>query len=79
MKKSVYFSMLSWLDGSILNPQVEMEIQSLQSIYPDECKIIRKEKGIPVIAMYVPARYGKESYASVNIIIKLSANYPNDL
>lgn len=56
-----------------------MEIQSLQSIYPDECKILRKEKGIPVISMYVPARYGKESYASVNIIIKLSANYPSDL
>lgn len=56
-----------------------MEIESLQSIYPDECKVLNKEKGMHVISMFIPARFGKESFASVNLIIKLPKDYPNEM
>lgn len=56
-----------------------MEIESLKSIYPDECKILKKDHGMMVISMFVPARFGKESYASVNLTIKLPKEYPNEM
>lgn len=67
------------LDKNAVNPQVEMEIESLKSIYPDECKILKKDHGMMVISMFVPARFGKESYASVNLTIKLPKKYPNEM
>lgn len=67
------------LDKNAVNPQVEMEIESLKSIYPDECKILKKDHGMMVISMFVPARFGKESYASVNLTIKLPKEYPNEM
>ena len=56
-----------------------MEIESLKSIYPDECKILKKDHGKMVISMFVPARFGKESYASVDLTIKLPKEYPNEM
>ena len=63
----------------IVNEQADMEIESLQIIYPDECKILPKQNGLSVISMFIPARFGKQSYASVDLIIKLPLTYPKEM
>ena len=54
------------------------EIESLKSIYPDECQIQKKEKGMDVISMFVPAVFGRESHASVELVFKIPPEYPRE-
>ena len=60
------------------NEATEIEIESLKSIYPDECQIQKKEKGMDVISMFVPAVFGRESHASVELVFKIPPGYPRE-
>ena len=61
-----------------INETALIEIESLKSIYPDECQIQNKEKGMDVIRMFVPAVFGRDSHASVDLVIKIPPHYPSE-
>lgn len=55
----------------------ETEVESLAAIYPDECIYKGKEKGVITIQMFIPAVFGRSSYASATLLIRLPKDYPS--
>ena len=78
MKKSIIEIISLVVDKKGVNETALTEIESLKSIYPDECQIQNKEKGMDVIRMFVPAVFGRDSAASVDLLIKIPLQYPHE-
>ena len=55
----------------------ETEVESLAAIYPDECIYKGKKKGVITIQMFIPAVFGRESYSSATLLIRLPKDYPS--
>ena len=55
----------------------ETEVESLAAIYPDECIYKGKKKGESTIQMFIPAVFGRESYSSATLLIRLPKDYPS--
>ena len=78
MKKSGIVLVRLEVEKKENNETALIEIESLKSIYPDECQIQKREKGMDVIRMFVPAVFGRDSHASVDLIIKIPPQYPGE-
>ena len=78
MKKSSCLPVSSEVEKKESNETALIEIESLKSIYPDECQIQKREKGMDVRRMFVPAVFGGDSHYSFDLLIKIPPQYPHE-
>lgn len=61
---------------TITHATADMEIESLKAIYPEECCILKKENGMKVITMLIPADYTRKSEVYTKLKISIPSKYP---